>query len=204
MFIDSYESFSGYVVTLLLLSFYYDIRHLRVTLNLSHPWRSVPRTQAQYWHQLLETNRSSCGTQRQESISRLSVEKGKVYHLLRHALPCFYTTLSNDINIHQSILRGHTDWVKCVSWSPFKSGALASVSDDGQLLLWQVAGRGASVIESLVGGHDDFVTAVAFSLHDGNILASASTDNTVVVWNIKSGQPIYVFPDSHSGKKRKL
>ena len=56
------------------------------------------------------------------------------------------------------------------------------------------------MIESLVGGHDDFVTAVAFSLHDGNILSSASTDNTVVVWNIKGGQPIYVFPDSHSGK----
>jgi WD40 repeat protein len=31
---------------------------------------------------------------------------------------------------------GHSDWVKGVAWSPFAPAAVASVSDDGTLLLW--------------------------------------------------------------------
>jgi len=71
--------------------------------------------------------------------------------------------------------------------------ALASCSDDGRIVLWDVDAK--AVKKKLEGGHSDFVSCVAFSLHDPKILASSSTDKTVVVWDIATGKVVYKFTE---------
>jgi WD40 repeat protein len=89
---------------------------------------------------------------------------------------------------------GHSDWIKGVAWSPFAPAALASVSDDGSVLLWD-ADKGV-VKKKFEGGHSDFVTAVAFSPADPTVLATSSVDRTVVVWDIKGGGVTYKFTEA--------
>lgn len=73
-------------------------------------------------------------------------------------------------------LEGHRNRVNQVSFSP-DGQRLASVSDDGSILLWQ---RDGGRIRQLIG-HRGRVTAIAFS-PDGQLLVSASGDRTLRLW----------------------
>jgi WD40 repeat protein len=83
-----------------------------------------------------------------------------------------------------SFLRGHTDSVNSVAFSP-DGQTLASGSDDNTVILWDVAIR-QPLGQPLVG-HTDSVSSVAFS-PDGRLLASGSADNTIRLWDVATGQ----------------
>ncbi|KAG9010280.1 hypothetical protein FRB90_007835 [Tulasnella sp. 427] len=83
-------------------------------------------------------------------------------------------------------LRGHTEWVNAVAFSP-DGTRLASGSDDETIRMWD-AQTGAPIGEPL-RGHTSYVSAVAFSL-DGTRLASGSDNETIRMWDAQTGAPI--------------
>ena len=71
-----------------------------------------------------------------------------------------------------STLKGHSEGVLSVAWSP-KGDQLASGSNDKSIIIWDAA---LSQQLSALKGHTDRVTSVAWS--QGDQLASASADRT--------------------------
>jgi WD40 repeat protein len=94
----------------------------------------------------------------------------------------------------QSRLRGHTEAVTAVAFSP-DDRLLASGSADRMVKLWSTI-TGKEML-TLVG-HRDRVTSVAFS-PDGKRLASGSADRTVRVWDTSTGQELLCLT-AHDGK----
>jgi WD40 repeat protein len=80
-------------------------------------------------------------------------------------------------------ISAHTDWVRCLSFTP-DSSTLVSGSFDQSIKLWQVADQ--KLIHELKDHHKG-VFALAVSA-DGQTLASGSWDETIKLWNIATGQ----------------
>ena len=83
-----------------------------------------------------------------------------------------------------TFLHGHSQGVNSVAFSP-DGMTLASGSDDGAIILWDIAKHQSAVLR----GHKHHVAAVAFS-PDRKTLASASDDKSVILWDIETHRPI--------------
>ncbi len=77
------------------------------------------------------------------------------------------------------VLRGHSDMVTSVSWSP-DGTQLVSGSRDNTARLWLVANENNTLTYS---GHQAAVLSVAWSPSGSRLLASGGEDKTVQVWN---------------------
>ncbi len=86
----------------------------------------------------------------------------------------------------QFTLKGHTQSVQCLAFSPKDLTLMASGSRDRSLKLWDVEQH--QELRTLIG-HQSAVNTVAFSPH-GDILASGSADRTVKLWNSQTGELI--------------
>ena len=75
-------------------------------------------------------------------------------------------------------LRGHTDWVAAVAFSPDGS-RIATASYDRVAKVWD-ATFGQELF--MLCGHIDWVTGIAFNA-DGDRIATASHDGTAKVWD---------------------
>jgi len=95
------------------------------------------------------------------------------------------------------LFRGHTAVVTDTDWNPFNNHIVASASDDGKVMIWQVP-QGFSLFTdaeepadvspvSKLSGHTRKVGQVLFNPAADNILASASGDLTIKLWDITSG-----------------
>ncbi|MBP5974326.1 CHAT domain-containing protein [Brasilonema sp. CT11] len=84
-------------------------------------------------------------------------------------------------------LKGHTDLVNSVSFSP-DGKMLASASWDGTVKLWSING---DLLDDKRNAHKAKVYSVSFS-PDGKMLASASWDGTVKLWNV-NGSKLSLF-----------
>ena len=79
-------------------------------------------------------------------------------------------------------LKGHSNWVWSVAYSP-DGQTLASGSDDTTIKLWNV--KTGNLLQTLTG-HSELVTSVAYS-PDGQTVASGSLDKTIKLWNVNTG-----------------
>ena len=91
-------------------------------------------------------------------------------------------------------LEGHTDRVNSVSFSPYGT-LIASGSQDGTVILWDVATR--DQIATLKGHTDGWytygATSVSFSAPDGAFLATGGRDGTVILWDVLTREKIVTF-----------
>jgi WD40 repeat protein len=79
-------------------------------------------------------------------------------------------------------LRGHTDWIRLLAFSP-DGKILASASFDHTVRLWNVRdGKCLSILK-----HPDKVCSVAFS-SNSYLLASGGTDETIRFWNVETDE----------------
>ena len=85
-------------------------------------------------------------------------------------------------------LKGHTDRVRSVAFSPDGS-LLAAAGSDCVIWLWEA--RSGKPVNTL-SGHTDAVRKLCFS-PDGRFLASASNDQTVRIWDIATSQIHWQF-----------
>jgi eukaryotic-like serine/threonine-protein kinase len=75
-------------------------------------------------------------------------------------------------------LKGHTDIVRCVAFSP-DGKKIVSGGDDNRLKVWDAASGQETLT---LKGHTDRVWSVAFS-PDGKKIVSGSEDKTLKVWD---------------------
>ncbi|KAK8848975.1 Coronin-like protein crn1 [Apiospora arundinis] len=95
------------------------------------------------------------------------------------------------------LFRGHTSAVLDTDWNPFNDRIVASASDDGKVMIWEVprdftlftdAEEPADVAPvAKFGGHSRKVGQVLFNPAAENILASASGDLTIKLWDVNAG-----------------
>lgn len=98
--------------------------------------------------------------------------------------------------IHSELLtlRGHSDSVSCVAYSP-DGTLLASASADHSVRVWDSVTGQTSIVLS---GHIGAVTGVMFS-PDGEQLASASKDKTIKIWNLVTGEELLTLKGHDGG-----
>ncbi|KAI1330411.1 DUF1900-domain-containing protein [Xylariaceae sp. FL0255] len=91
------------------------------------------------------------------------------------------------------LFRGHTAAVLDTDWNPFNDRQIASASDDGKIMLWEVPNDFTLFTDdedklvrpkSTLSGHSRKVGQVLFNPAAENILASASADLTIKLWDI--------------------
>jgi serine/threonine protein kinase len=102
---------------------------------------------------------------------------------LNNFLRLFGIDLNAKKNSPAQTLKGHSDYVSSVAFSP-DGQVLASGCRDHTIKLWEVqTGREINSLK----GHSYWVMSVAFS-PDGRVLASGSFDKTIKLWEVQTGR----------------
>ena len=91
-----------------------------------------------------------------------------------------------DWPLRQHVLKGHTDCVWSVAFSP-DGRYIVSGSEDNTIRVWG-AQMGVQVGKTLKG-HTGLVLSVAFS-PDGRYIVSGSSDETLQIWDVQTGAQV--------------
>ncbi|KAI1428210.1 WD40 repeat-like protein [Xylaria sp. FL1777] len=95
--------------------------------------------------------------------------------------------LQRYIGFESHVLRGHTDWVRTVAFSP-DGRLLASGSDDGTALIWDVE---TGNLQHKLEPEDGWVYAVTFSSQrdlSRSWLVAVGSETSVTLWNANKGR----------------
>ncbi|KAI1106842.1 DUF1900-domain-containing protein [Jackrogersella minutella] len=101
------------------------------------------------------------------------------------------------------LFRGHTAAVLDTDWNPFNDRLIASASEDGKVMLWQVPQDFTLITDAeeppdvapiaKLTGHSRKVGQVLFNPAAENILASASGDLTIKLWDVGTGSSAHTL-----------
>jgi WD40 repeat protein len=91
-------------------------------------------------------------------------------------------------------IRGHSNWVTSVAFSP-EGSRIVSGSRDKTIRVWD-AQNGQAMLDP-IKGHSNSVTSVAFS-PDSSRIVSGSQDKTIQVWDAQNGQAMLDPIKGHS------
>ncbi|CAO3634197.1 unnamed protein product [Mucor hiemalis] len=81
--------------------------------------------------------------------------------------------------------KGHTACVEDVAWHMQHDSIFASVSDDKQLMIWDIRDESYKPIHS-VQAHSSEINCVGFSPGNEWILATGSSDKTAALWDLRN------------------
>ena len=101
-----------------------------------------------------------------------------------------------------SLFRGHKGPVLDTAFNPFNEQQVASCSDDGDILLWQIPDdysfhkyldeddniKDITEPIKVLSGHKKKVGLIEFHPCAANVLASTSLDYSVKIWNVETGK----------------
>lgn len=101
-----------------------------------------------------------------------------------------------------SLFRGHKGPVLDTAFNPFNEQQIASCSDDGDILIWQIPDdysfhkyldeeeniKDVTEPIKVLSGHKKKVGLIAFHPCAENVLASTSLDYSVKIWNVGTGK----------------
>ena len=170
--------------------------HVRMQATQERMQATQERMQAtqermQATQERMQTNQSRYVAEKAQQL----VDEGDSYlarRLLLYVLKKYPKTieaksaLMKAIKHETAILRGHTDAVRTVAFSP-DGNWIVSGSWDNTLILWNA--KSGKPIGEPMRGHTGVVCAVAFS-PDGSRIVSGSRDKTLILWDAKSGKSI--------------
>lgn len=111
-----------------------------------------------------------------------------------------YASLNNTIKVwniktHEyiCILRGHTGYIKSISWHPTNPNLIASGSSDNTIKIWNIknnecictlTGHGLNPLTKIKAE----ISSVSWHPKNPNLLASGAEDKTVKIWDITTQQ----------------
>ena len=140
----------------------------------------IPNTSITYWDVTLPTMKKTLRKERNFPRLWPFSSDGNTYATL--SFKEIYI-MDSKTNTSKHILKGHEDYIGCLSYSP-DSRIIASGSKDQTIRLWDV--KTGKHIRTLTG-HESDITELSFS-PDGSTLISVSRDMTINFWDITSGE----------------
>ncbi|GLV35254.1 Ciao1 [Carabus blaptoides fortunei] len=84
-------------------------------------------------------------------------------------------------------LQGHTLRVRSLAWCPHIGGRLASCSEDGTAMVWDVPSQ--TVLAIFTGHSKDAILTIVWSPLDADLIISGGKDSTLRIWRITKYPP---------------
>lgn len=95
-----------------------------------------------------------------------------------------------------SVLRGHTDAVEDIQWSPTEATVMASCSCDGTVRIWDTRNRSGPMI-SVDAHRGTDVNVIGWNPNMAYLLASGADDGALKIWDLRSIRAADAAPIAH-------
>ncbi|OXB35935.1 histone acetyltransferase type B subunit 2 [Cryptococcus neoformans] len=80
---------------------------------------------------------------------------------------------------------GHSAYVADVEWHPKNENMFGSVSDDGQIMIWDTRSDNTAKASSQVQGHSAEINCISFAPSSEYLFLTGSSDNTIALWDLR-------------------
>jgi len=93
--------------------------------------------------------------------------------------------MCSDFVLRDSILKGHTDSIEDICWSPFQDSVLASCSVDKSIRFWDLRAEANSKPIVIENAHKSDVNVISWNGFCSYMVASGGDDGVFKVWDLR-------------------